>query len=216
MKRMVGLHANPNQFNWAVFLSSRCPNCDTFFNRTFQLEWHLPTCSERARNIYPRNVYQIRETLFEKLDSFGIRNTSQQKLLKNLAILVFESNFVPEETIEDTKATTWIRKHVPISVTNSSNFNLEPIFLDNSDPHHLVPSFVGALEGLASHRVKQKWNFWSVILRQHLRFKRSAPWKNSPNIVIDGSKWEDLTRIKRIARMKIAHPFSSYISKRIS
>ena len=64
----------------AVFEAFRCPNCDTFFNRSFNLERHLTTCSERVRNIYPRNVYQIRETLFEKLDSFGIKYTSQQKL----------------------------------------------------------------------------------------------------------------------------------------
>ena len=29
----------------AVFQSFRCPNCDTFFNRTFNLERHLTTCS---------------------------------------------------------------------------------------------------------------------------------------------------------------------------
>ena len=30
----------------AVFQSFRCPNCDTFFNRTFNLEQNLTTCSE--------------------------------------------------------------------------------------------------------------------------------------------------------------------------
>ena len=40
----------------AVFQSFRCPNCDTFFNKTFNLERHLTTCSERMKNVYPRNV----------------------------------------------------------------------------------------------------------------------------------------------------------------
>ena len=57
----------------AVFQSFCCPNCDTFLNRTFKLEQLLTTCSERVNNIYPRNVYQIRETLFDKLNSFGIK-----------------------------------------------------------------------------------------------------------------------------------------------
>ena len=30
----------------SVFQSFRCPNCDTFFTRTFNLERHLATCSE--------------------------------------------------------------------------------------------------------------------------------------------------------------------------
>ena len=69
----------------AVFLSFRCPNCDTFFNRTFNLERNLTICSERVKNVYPRNVYEIRGTLSDKLDSFGINYTSEQNLFKNLA-----------------------------------------------------------------------------------------------------------------------------------
>ena len=147
----------------AVFQSFLCPNCDTFFNRTFNLERHLTTCSERVKNIYPRNVYQIRETLFDKLDSFGINYTSVQKLLQNLAIFDFESICVQEETFRDTITTTWIGKHVPISVSVSSNLVEEPIFLYNSDPHHLVASFIGALENLASQSKPKMKNLFLEI-----------------------------------------------------
>ena len=85
----------------AVFRSFRCPTCDILFNRTFHLERHLTTCIERVENVYLRNVYQIRETLFDMLDSFGIKYTSEQKLFKNLAIFDFESICVqrkPSET----------------------------------------------------------------------------------------------------------------------
>ena len=139
----------------AVFQSFRCPNCDTFFNRIFNLERHLTTCSKRLKNVFHRNVYQIRETLFDKLDSFGIKCTSQQKLFKNLAKFDFESICVLEESYKDTTTTTWIGKHVPISVSISSNLVEEPIFLYNSDPHHLVSSFIGTLEGLASQSKAQ-------------------------------------------------------------
>ena len=54
-----------------------------------------------------------------------------------------------EEGFKDTDSTKWIRKHIPISVSISSNLVEEPIFLSNSDPHHLVTSFSGALENLA-------------------------------------------------------------------
>ena len=67
----------------AVFQSFRCPNRDTFFKRTFNLERHLVTYSERVKNLYPRIVYRIRETLFDKLDSLGINYTREQKLFKN-------------------------------------------------------------------------------------------------------------------------------------
>ena len=139
----------------AVFQSFRCPNCDTFFNRTFNLERQLTTCSERVKSIYLRNVYQIRETFFDKLNSFGIRNTSQQKLFKNLAIFDFESICVQEESFKERKTTTWFEKHVPIVVSISSNLVEEPNFLYNSDPHHHLLSFIGAVEGLASQSKAQ-------------------------------------------------------------
>ena len=75
----------------AVFQSFRCPNCDTSFNRTFNLERCLTICSERVKNVYPRNVYQIQETLFDKLNSLEFNYTSEQKLFKNLVIFDFES-----------------------------------------------------------------------------------------------------------------------------
>ena len=133
----------------AVFQSFRCPTCDTFFNRTFNLEQHLTTCSERVKNVYPRNVYQIRETLFDKLGSFGIEYTHEQTLFMNLAIFDFESICMQEGSFKDTDTTKRIGKHIPILVCMSSNLVKEPIFLCNSDPHHLVTSLIGALEILA-------------------------------------------------------------------
>ena len=59
----------------AAFQSFRWPKCDTFFKRKFNLERNLTTSSERAKNVYPRNVYQIRESFFDKLVSFGIKYT---------------------------------------------------------------------------------------------------------------------------------------------
>ena len=63
----------------AVFQSFHCPNCDTFSSRTVSLERHLTTCSERVRNIYPRNClwqaglfrYQVLESTktFQKLSN---------------------------------------------------------------------------------------------------------------------------------------------------
>ena len=73
-----------------------------------------------------------------------------KNLFKNLAKFDFESICVQKETFRDTNKTTWIGKHVPISVSISSNLVEEPIFLCNSDPHHLVSSFIGILENLAS------------------------------------------------------------------
>ena len=134
----------------SFFESFRCGTCDTIFSKTGLFERHLITCSERFKHIYPKNVYQLRETLFEKLDSFNKPYRQDQKLFKNLAVFDFESICVEEKTYKEKETTKRIGKHVPISVSISSNIILEPNFLCNSDPRHLVSSFVSALEGLAT------------------------------------------------------------------
>ena len=100
-------------------------------------------------------MYQLRETLFDKLDSFGIQYTDDQKLSTNLAVLDFESICIPEEKFKNTETTTWIGKHVPMSVSISSNLIAKPIFLCNSNPRDLVESFIDAVESLATQRKAQ-------------------------------------------------------------
>ena len=95
-------------------------------------------------------MYQLRETLFDKLDSFGIQYTDGQKLVTNLAVFDFESICILEEKFKITETTTWIGKHVSISVSISSNLIAEPIFLCSSNPRDLVESFIDAVEGLAT------------------------------------------------------------------
>ena len=81
----------------SFFKSFRCSTCDTIFSKTGNLERHLITYSERVKHIYPKNVYQLRGTLFEKLDSFNIPHREDQKLFKNLAVFDFKSICVKEE-----------------------------------------------------------------------------------------------------------------------
>ena len=124
----------------ALFKAFRCTTCDTFFSKTGNLERHLVTCSDR---IYPKKVYELTETLFEKLDAFNIPNRSEQKLFYKLAIFDFESICVKEaKSYKRTETTTSIGKHVPISVSISSNLIPELIFLRNANPHHHIPSHI--------------------------------------------------------------------------
>ena len=40
-----------------------------FFSKTGNLKRHLVTCNEDVKHIHPKSVYELRETLFEKLDA---------------------------------------------------------------------------------------------------------------------------------------------------
>ena len=81
----------------ALFKAFRCPTCDTYLQKTGKMKRHFVRCSERVKHVYPKKVYQLRETSFDKLDSFNIQYTDDQKLFNNLALFDIESICIPEE-----------------------------------------------------------------------------------------------------------------------
>ena len=85
----------------ALFKAFRCSTCDTYFQKTGNLERLLVSCRERVKHIYPKNVYQLREILFDKLVSFNIQYTDDQKLFNNLAVFDFESICIQEEKFKN-------------------------------------------------------------------------------------------------------------------
>ena len=157
----------------SFFKSFRCRTCDTSFSKTGNSERHLITCSERVKHNYPKNVYQLSETLFQKLDFFNIAYRKDQKLFKSLAILDFESICIREVTYKEIDTTKWIGKHVLISVSISSNLTPEPIFLCNSDPRHLVSSFINALGSLTTQS-KAQMNIKFIEVETAIKIKLSS------------------------------------------
>ena len=90
-----------------------------------------------------------------------------------MAIFEIESICVKEASYKQTDTTTWIGKHVPISVSISSNLTPEPIFLCNANPHHLIFSFITALEGLATQS-KAQMKLIFIELKTAIKIKLCA------------------------------------------
>ena len=112
-------------------------------------------------------VYELRQTLFEKLEEFSLPVSEHDKLFNNLAVLDFESICVPTEELKETQTTTWIGNHIPISVSISSNMMIdELIFLYNKDPRNLIIDF--------------ETNFELLVEQNKLKMRISRPIERSP------------------------------------
>ena len=123
----------------AVLKTFRCTTCGTFFSTMGNPERYLVTCSNRVEHVCPKKDYELGQILFEKLDAFIIPYRNEQKLSKNLAIFDFETIRFKERSFKQTETTTRIGKHVPISVSMSSNLIPELIFLQRqSSSSHIV------------------------------------------------------------------------------
>ena len=140
----------------------------------------MSNCSDRVKEIFPRSVYSLKDTLFDKLEAFNIPYKPEQKLFKNLAVFDFESICVSHAELKDTPSTTWIGKHEPISVSISSNLADDPIFLCDSDPQSLVISFISALEVLADKsKAEMRSKFLSI--EQTIQTKVNAIYEKLGN-----------------------------------
>ena len=53
------------------FKCFRCPTCDKFLKLSQNFNKLLLRCKDRIKNLYPRNNFTLRETLFEKMDGFN-------------------------------------------------------------------------------------------------------------------------------------------------
>ena len=149
----------------AAIKSLLCPSCDFFFNKASRLESHQTTCSDRGKNLYGKNIYQVRETLFDKLYSFRITYTSEKKLIENLDVFYFESIWIQDNIFKDTNTLTWIGKHIPISLSISSNLIIESIFVQFLTLTTLL-RFLSEQQRDWLCKVKNEWIWSSWILKQ--------------------------------------------------
>ena len=90
-------------------------------------------------------MYQLKETVFERLEDIGIHVDNEVRLFTNFAVFDFESITVADNTLKNSDSTTWIGRHVPISVSISYSFGSGVYFLCNSDPKQLVRDFIEKL-----------------------------------------------------------------------
>ena len=95
------------------------------------------TCKERVKFLFPKNAYQLREILFEKLDPFALLYTDEEKLKRFMAVFNFASNFVEDEDPKDTVTTTWIGKQI-WTVSMISNRVEDLLVLCEFNPRDLV------------------------------------------------------------------------------
>ena len=147
--RIVNLIRYDNHICWTENFNNllkkfRCHICDFFLSSTRNLLNHQRQCRENIKHVYPTGVYQLKETVFERLEDIGIHVEKEIRLFTNFAFFDFESITVADNTLKNSDSTTWIGRHVPISVSISYSFG-SGVILCNSDPKQLVRHFIEKL-----------------------------------------------------------------------
>ena len=130
----------------------------------------MQNCSENTQHKYSTGAYQLSETIFERLEDVKIIVPHELRLFSNLIVFDLESITVPDNALRNTELTSWIGKHVPISVSISSNLISEPTFICNEDPLQLIRDFVSSLTNIAEKStflMREKLNDFVLELEEN-------------------------------------------------
>lgn len=152
----------------SLFKRYKCMRCSKFFTRQSNLHRHVSAnCTEKVRNIYPGKVYNLQQTIFEKLDDIGIYLDRDMRVSSNFAVFDFESYCAKEEAIQSTATTEYLGKHIPVSASVCDNFmSTEPYFMHNHNPQQLVVDFLNYLEKLSAVNAKLQLHRYSNVFQQ--------------------------------------------------
>ena len=83
----------------------RCLMRDTLFERTSNLNKHLPICDEFVENINPETVNQLRETFLDELRAFKFEVTEGLIFFNNVVVFDFDSYCLKTSRLIETKTT---------------------------------------------------------------------------------------------------------------
>ena len=96
-KRGLSLVQYNNHVCWVSNINTllknfRCHNCDKYFTKRSLLDRHLLSCDDKVKHTYPNGPYELRETIFEKLEGINIHVETERRLFQNLAVFDFTTN----------------------------------------------------------------------------------------------------------------------------
>ena len=111
-----------------------------------------------------------------------------------------------EEKFRNTETTTWIGKHIPLSVSMTSNLIEKPIFLCDPKRRLLESAFIDALEKMATQsEARRKLNFYqsqTAINSSLARIPKTLNERRSHCVGIEADNNNSENRSTQILKMQ--------------
>ena len=139
-----------------LFNALSCPTCDCHFNRPGNLERHLTTCQERVKQVYPKNVYQLKKKHFLTSWIPSIYLTwTRSNCLKMLQSLISNQFVYGKMSSKTRRQQDGLENMFQYLYQYPPTYYKILLFICNSNPRELVSFCVNALENLAAQSKPQ-------------------------------------------------------------
>ncbi|KAJ8314770.1 hypothetical protein KUTeg_006920 [Tegillarca granosa] len=141
----------------------QCQTCDRHFYRSNNLLKHQRICTNKTKYVFPGGFFKANESIFEKLEQFGIVVPETERIFPWFITYDMES-MLERVSESSTERLVWTQKHVPISVSICSNVEgyTQPQCLVDPDQEQLTDAFINSLQTIAEevkHLARAKWGW---------------------------------------------------------
>ena len=116
----------------------QCGTCERHFNDISHMNRHQRTCQGQTQHQFPGGYYTAPLTIFDVLEFYDISVPEHQRIFPWFLVYDFEAMLLPVEN-EGSDKLAWTAKHVPVSVSVSSNVE------GHRTPHCIVDPNIDSL-----------------------------------------------------------------------
>ena len=123
----------------------RCGKCSTIYSHNGNYRRHLTTCNFSTREIFCNGVFRLPETIFEKLERYGINIPIPDRIFKYRIVFDCEVYLSSGDTPANTSKVEYTHRHHIASISvcsNVPNFEEPRCFILNSSAKDLVETMV--------------------------------------------------------------------------
>ena len=151
-----------------------CSRCGKFWKHVGMLHRHERTCEAKVHYTFPGGAYKTPPTIFELLEDEGFTIPPHLKYFPYRATFDFECMFNRQTGLNNTEKLTWNAKHIPLSVSVSSNvpeYDQPKCFVSDGDSKRLVKEMVEYLVKISEEScrlMKQEFSFLFEAIDQKL------------------------------------------------
>ena len=144
-----------------------CPTCDRHFNHQGLIRRHLRTCSNVTKYKFPGGFFEKSKSVFDELEAIGIITAKADQLYPWFITFDFEA-MIQKINLQPTDKLKWIEKHVPISVSVSSNVPrfTSPKFIDNANLDKLLEEMISYMNEIGEKTENLAKSKWHDVLEQ--------------------------------------------------
>ena len=139
----------------------------SIFDQLCNWKRHEKVCYNTTQFKFPGGLYEVTDTIFEKLEKMGIHTEQEDRYFPWFAFFDMESILEKTQEFQSEKL-VWTAHHKPVSVSICSNVPgfTEPNCIVEADLDQLLMKMIDYLSGIQNEAKTLAYEKWNDVIEQ--------------------------------------------------